>query len=291
MSKGSFNIPPFPAILLSILSVQIGAAVAKGLFPVLGAAGTTTLRIGISALILLAYNRPKLGQLTSEQWKAILPYGICLGAMNGIFYLALSRIPMGLAVALEFIGPLMLSVITSKKAIEYLWAVLAMAGIALMTPWTGKGIDLFGAGMALLAGIFWAGYIVLGKRASLVIEGGQAVTVGMVFAILVILPFSIADGRLINFTTNMIPAAIALGLLCSAIPFSLEIGALKQMPAKTFSILMSLEPAVAALCGVIIVNEFLSLAEWIAILLIVIASLGATLTRREEKPPQDINLT
>lgn len=283
MLKDKFQIPPLPAILLSIVSVQVGAAMAKGLFPVLGAAGTTTIRIGISALILLAFNRPNLKNLTRVQWKAIIPYGICLGVMNGIYYLSLSRIPLGLAVALEFIGPLLLSVFSSKRMIEYLWAVLAIIGIALITPWNGKGADLFGILMALLAGVFWAGYIVLGKRTSTVIDGSQAVTVGMVFAIAVILPFGIADGRIANFTTNMIPSAIALGLLCSAIPFSLEIGALKHMPAKTFSILMSLEPAVAAVCGVFLLKEFLSLVEWLAVVLIVIASLGATLTGKPEK--------
>jgi len=283
MVTDKFKIPPFPAILLSIVSVQVGAALAKGLFPILGAAGTTTIRIGISALILLAFNRPNIKKLTKIQWKAIIPYGLCLGAMNGIYYLSLSRIPLGLAVALEFIGPLMLSVFSSKRMIEYLWAVLAIIGIALITPWNGEGADLFGIIMALLAGVFWAGYIVLGKRTSAVIDGSQAVTVGMVFAIAVILPFGIADGGLANFTTAMIPSAIALGLLCSAIPFSLEIGALKHMPAKTFSILMSLEPAVAAICGVFILKEFLSVVEWLAVVVIVIASLGATLTGKPEK--------
>jgi len=283
MVTDKFKIPPFPAILLSIVSVQVGAALAKGLFPILGAAGTTTIRIGISALILLAFNRPNIKKLTKIQWKAIIPYGLCLGVMNGIYYLSLSRIPLGLAVALEFIGPLMLSVFSSKRMIEYLWAVLAIIGIALITPWNGEGADLFGIIMALLAGVFWAGYIVLGKRTSAVIDGSQAVTVGMVFAIAVILPFGIADGGLANFTTAMIPSAIALGLLCSAIPFSLEIGALKHMPAKTFSILMSLEPAVAAICGVFMLKEFLSVVEWLAVVLIVIASLGATLTGKPEK--------
>jgi len=284
MFNRNLSIPPLPAILLSIVSVQIGAAMAKGLFPVLGAAGTATVRIGISALILLAFNRPNLKGLTAVQWKAIIPYGVCLGMMNGIYYLSLSRIPLGLAVALEFIGPLMLSVFSSKRMIEYLWAVLALGGIALITPWNGQGADLFGVLMALLAGVFWAGYIILGKRTSHVIDGGQAVTIGMVFAIAVILPFGIAEGGLANFTLQMIPSAIALGLLCSAIPFSLEIGALKHMPAKTFSILMSLEPAVAAICGVFLLKEFLSVVEWLAVLLIVIASLGATLTGKAEKP-------
>ncbi|CAM3930304.1 inner membrane transporter RhtA [Pedobacter westerhofensis] len=283
MSKFKLTVPPFPAVILAILSVQVGAAFAKSLFPVLGATGTSTVRIGISALILIIFNRPDIRKLSAVQWKAVIPYGLCLGAMNGIFYLALTRIPLGLAVALEFIGPLMLSVLTSKRRIDYLWPLLAIAGIGLITPWNGTGVDLYGTVLALLAGVFWAGYIVLGQRTSVVIDGAQAVSIGMIFALLIVLPFGIAEGNLTNFTFAMIPAAIALGLLCSAIPFSLEIGALKHIPAKTFSILMSLEPAVAAVCGLIFLKEVLSLLEWLAIVLVVAASLGATLTGKPEK--------
>jgi inner membrane transporter RhtA len=278
-----YKLPPFPAVLLSIISVQVGAALAKSLFPVFGAAGTSTMRVGISALILFAFNRPNLKELTVAQWKAIIPYGLCLGAMNGIFYLSLSRIPLGLAVTLEFIGPLILSVVTSKSRLDYLWTLLAVAGIAFITPWNGKGADLYGVAMALLAGGFWAAYIVLGQRTSAVIDGGKAVTVGMIFATLLILPFGIADGKLGNFTVSAIPAAIALGLLCSAIPFSLEIDALKHIPAKTFSILMSLDPAIGALCGLVFLKEFLSFWEWLAIALVIIASLGATLSGKPKK--------
>jgi inner membrane transporter RhtA len=277
------KVPPFPAVFLAIISVQAGAALAKSLFPALGAAGTSTLRIGISALILFAFNRPNLKELSAAQWKAIIPYGLCLGAMNGVFYMALSRIPLGLAVALEFVGPLLLSVITSKSRLDYLWVLLALAGIAFITPWNGQGIDLYGAAMALLAGGFWAGYIVLGQRTSALIDGGKAVTVGMIFATLLILPFGIADGKLGDFTAAMIPSALALGLLCSAIPFSLEINALKHISAKTFSILMSLDPAVAAVCGLIFLKEHLSVPEWLAIALVITASLGSALTGKTEK--------
>lgn len=282
MEKRKLTLPPLPAVVGSILSVQIGAAVAKGMFPVLGAAGTTTIRIGLSALILIAVNRPKFRKLSKIQWNAVISYGICLGIMNGIYYLALSRIPLGIAVTLEFIGPLILAVIGSKRKIEFLWVLLAAAGIALITPWNGKGIDLFGAAMALLAGLFWAGYIVLGQRTTAVLEGPQAVTIGMIFATLVILPFGIGGGGLANFTTAMILPGLALALFSSAIPFSLEIYALKHIPAKTFSILMSLEPAVAAICGVIFLKEFLSFSQWMAVALVVIASTGATLTKGKE---------
>ena len=279
MMKSRFQIPALPAVLGAIFSLQAGAVIAKNLFPVLGAPATASLRIGLSALMLLLVNRPSPGKLSAAQWKAIIPYGLCLGAMNGIFYLSLARIPLGLAVTLEFIGPLLLAISGSRRLIEFLWVLLAGAGIALIAPWSEGSIDLFGAAMALLAGGFWAGYIILGRRSSKVIEGGQAVTIGMVFATLVILPFGIAEGGFVNFEPYMILSGTALALLCSAIPFTLEMQALKQLPAKTFSILMSLEPAIAALCGLVFLNEQLAFREWAAVALVVLASTGTTLSR------------
>lgn len=280
--KSKINIPPLPAVLGAIVSVQAGAAIAKGLFPALGATGTASVRIGLSALILLIANRPNLKSLSKAQWKAVIPYGLCLGAMNVIFYMSLERIPLGLAVTLEFIGPLLLAVAGSRRIIEFLWVLLAAAGIAFIAPWSEKSIDLLGALMALLAGGFWAGYIVLGRRTSKILEGGQAVTIGMIFATMIVLPFGIASGGLGNFTPIMILSGTALALLSSAIPFTLEMNAMRKIPAQTFSILMSLEPAVAALCGLLFLHEKLSLYEWMAVALVVIASAGATLTKEKK---------
>ncbi|WP_285058206.1 EamA family transporter [Pedobacter ginsengisoli] len=284
MKKSKINIPPLPAVLGAIVSVQAGAAIAKGLFPALGATGTASVRIGLSALILLAVNRPNLKRLNKAQWRAVIPYGLCLGAMNMIFYMSLERIPLGLAVTLEFIGPLLLAVAGSRRLIEFLWVLLAAAGIAFIAPWSEKSIDLIGALMALLAGGFWAGYIVLGRRTSKILDGGQAVTIGMVFATMIVLPFGIAGGGLSNFTPIMIFSGAALALLSSAIPFTLEINAMRKIPAQTFSILMSLEPAVAALCGLIFLQELLTFYEWMAVALVVIASAGATLTKNKKIP-------
>ncbi|HMI04584.1 MAG TPA: DMT family transporter [Pedobacter sp.] len=280
--KSKINIPPLPAVLGAIVSVQAGAAIAKGLFPVLGATGTASVRIGLSALILLAVNRPNLKRLTKAQWKAVIPYGLCLGAMNVIFYMSLERIPLGLAVTLEFIGPLLLAVAGSRRIIEFLWVLLAAAGIAFIAPWNEKSIDLVGALLALLAGGFWAGYIVVGRRTSKIMDGGQAVTIGMIFATMIVLPFGIASGALGNFTPIMILSGTALALLSSAIPFTLEMNAMRKIPAQTFSILMSLEPAVAAICGLIFLHERLSFYEWMAVALVVIASAGATLTKNKK---------
>lgn len=281
--KSKINIPPLPAVLAAIVSVQAGAAIAKGLFPALGATGTASVRIGLSALILLAVNRPNFKNLNKAQWMAVVPYGLCLGAMNVIFYMSLERIPLGLAVTLEFIGPLLLAVSGSRRVIEFLWVLLAAAGIAFIAPWSEKSIDLLGALLALLAGGFWAGYIVLGRRTSKILEDGQAVSIGMIFATMIVLPFGIAGGGLANFTPIMILSGSALALLSSAIPFTLEMNAMRKIPAQTFSILMSLEPAVAALCGLLFLHEKLSLYEWMAVALVVIASAGATLTKEKKE--------
>lgn len=284
-NKKDLNISPVPAVLLSIISVQGGAAIAKGIFPVLGAAATASLRIVLSAVILVLFNRPKVKNLSFKQWKYVALYGLTLGAMNLIFYMALARIPLGLGVTLEFIGPLVLALIGSKRLLDYVWIILAAVGIALIAPWSNNGLDLIGVLLALTAGGFWAGYIVMGGRISKIMDGGQAVSLGMIFASALVLPFAIAGGLLTNLKPGLLLAGFALALLSSAIPFTLEISALRKLPAKTFSVLMSLEPAAAALSGLIFLHEYLSLPQWLAVLLVVIASAGATLTKKKNIEP------
>jgi len=272
--------PPVPAVLLAIVSVQAGAAIAKGLFPVVGAAGTASLRIGLAALLLLLAVRPKLGQLRAAQWRAVVPYGVALGAMNCLFYCALARIPLGLGVTLEFVGPLLVALSGSRRVLDVAWAVLAGVGIALITPWDGQGIDLIGMLFALAAGGCWAVYIVLGGRVAQVLPGNTAVAVGMLFATVAVLPFGIAGGQLSQLTPGLLATGAALALLSSALPFTLEMQALKRLPTRTFSILMSIEPAAAALCGWLFLHERLTPGQWVAVGLVVIASAGSTLTAR-----------
>ena len=275
------NIPPIPAVLLAILSVQSGAAIAKSLFPTIGASGTAPLRIGISAILLLSVFRPNLLKISKNQWKIVVPYGLSLGAMNLIFYLAIERIPIGLAVTLEFIGPLLVAVFGSKRLIDYLWVLLALAGIVLIAPWTtNNGIDLLGVLFALLAGVFWAFYIVLGGKISKIMKDGEAVATGMLFASLLIIPFGIIGNGLSNLTPTLGFLGIALALLSSAIPFTLEMKALGQLPARTFSILMSLEPAAASICAFLFLQEHLSFNEVLSVIFVVIASAGSTLTSK-----------
>ena len=280
MKNKLFNIPPIPAVLFAIISVQSGAAIAKTLFPAIGAAGTASLRIGISAIILLAIYRPNLFKITPNQWKIVIYYGLSLGAMNLIFYLAIERIPIGLAVTLEFIGPLLVAVIGSKRLIDYLWVLLATAGIVLIAPWSNNGIDLLGVLFALLAGAFWAAYIVLGTKVSKIMKGGDAVATGMLFASILIVPFGISENGLNNLTPTFLYLGIALALLSSAIPFTLEMKALAQLPARTFSILMSLEPAAASIFAFIFLQEYLTFNEILAVVFVVIASVGSTITSK-----------
>ena len=281
--KKLFNIPPIPAVLFAIISVQSGAAIAKTLFPELGAAATASLRIGISALILLAVYRPNLSKINVSQWKVVIPYGLSLGAMNLIFYFAIERIPIGLAVTLEFIGPLVVAVVGSKRLLDYLWVLLAAAGIVLIAPWSNNGVDLLGVVFALAAGALWAAYIVLGGKVSKIMKGGEAVAVGMLFATILILPFGIIGQGFQNMTPTFFYLGIALALLSSAIPFTLEMKALGQLPARTFSILMSLEPAAASICGLLFLQEYLTTNEIIAVICVVIASVGSTMSTKFKK--------
>lgn len=269
-----------PAILGSIVSVQGGAALAKGLFPALGATGTVGLRVVISAVILLAVFRPRLRQATAAQWRVVIPYGVVLGVMNVLFYLSLSRIPLGLAVTVEFIGPLGVAVFGSRRAVDVAWVVLAAGGIALIAPWSGGGADSLGVLLALAAGACWAAYILLGGRVSRMIPGGAAVAMGMMIATFVAVPVAVATGGFARLTPGLFVAGIGVALLSSAIPYTLEMIALKELPARTFGILMSLEPAVAALAGLVFLHEVLSLRQWLAVALVIAASTGSTLTSR-----------
>ncbi|MBF9143326.1 EamA family transporter [Hymenobacter properus] len=281
-SVSRVSVPAVPAVLLAIVSVQGGAAIAKGLFPVLGAAGTASMRIGLSALVLLAVVRPRLGQLRAAQWRAVVPYGLALGAMNFLFYCALARIPLGLAVTLEFVGPLGLALSGSRRWTDVVWALLAAAGIALITPWSGSGLDLPGMALALAAGGCWTVYIVLGRRTAAVLPGTQAVAVGMLFAALLVLPFGTAGGSLLKLTPHLFLLGALLALFSSVLPFSLEMQAMKTLPTRTFSILMSLEPVAAALSGWLLLGEQLTLGQWLAVGFIVVASVGATLSGKQQ---------
>jgi inner membrane transporter RhtA len=284
-SSRRLTLPPVASILLAVFSVQGGATIAKGLFPVVGAAGTAAIRIGLSAVILVAVFRPPVHRLTAAQWRAVVPYGVSIGVMNLVFYQALVRIPLGLAVTLEFVGPLGVAIVSSRRALDGMWVALAAIGIALITPWqagsAAGSVDPLGVAIALVTGGCWAAYIVLGGRVSRVLTGSVAVATGMSIATLTVLPIALAGGRLGSFAPHLYAAGVALAVLSSALPFTLEMHALGALPGRTFSILMSLEPAVAALCGLVLLGEHLTTSQWLAVGLVIAASVGATVTARE----------
>lgn len=281
------TLPPIPAVLLAIVSVQGGAAFAKELFPALGSAGTAGMRIGLSALLLFAVFRPPLTRITRAQWRAVIPYGVVLGAMNLSFYLALERIPLGLAVTLEFLGPLSLAVFGSRRVMDFVWVALAAIGIALIAPWRGgvDALDLVGVLLALFAGACWAAYILLGGRVSRVFPGGQSVATGMLIAAVTVLPFALSQGLAARVTPPLFAASLAVALLSSAVPYTLEMMALRVLSSRTFGILMSLEPAVAALAGLVFLREQLTATQWLALVFVSAASAGAVLTSRRMPPP------
>jgi inner membrane transporter RhtA len=294
------RVPPIPSVLLAAVSVVTGAAIAKRLFPELGPAGTAGVRLGLSALMLLAAFRPPLTRLTGAQWRAIVPYGIGLGAMNLVFYLAIARVPLGLGVTIEFIGPLGLAVFGSRRPLDLVWVALAAAGIALIAPWGAGGgaaalgsgqaapVDPVGVLLALTAGGFWAAYIVLGGRLAPVLPGGQGVAAGMVVGAALGGALAAATGQLGNLTPRLLAAGAGVALLSSAIPYTLEMNALRALPARTFGILMSLEPAIAALSGLLFLGEHLTGPQWLAVALVIAASTGVTWTARRVAAPVEV---
>ena len=277
----ALTLPPLPAVLLGMFSVQCGAALAKNMFPVLGPIGTVSLRIALSAAVLCALFRPRLLSMERAQWQVIVPYGVVLAIMNLSFYLALARIPLGLAVTLEFTGPLAIAVLGSRRVQDFLWVLLAMAGIALIAPWqASRNVDTTGVLLALAAGMCWATYIVVGARVSRVMSAGPGVATGMLLATVAILPFTVASRSLLHLSPNLLLSGLGVALLSSALPYSLEMMALRSIPARTFGILMSLEPAIGAVSGMFLLGEHLNSRQWAAIALVMLASAGATLTTR-----------
>ena len=274
---------PILVLLISMISIQSGASLAKSLFPLIGAPGVTALRLALGTLILVVVFKPWRLRFSKEQRLPLLFYGLSLGAMNYLFYLSLQRIPLGIAVALEFTGPLAIAMLGSRRLIDFLWIALAVGGLLLLLPiheFSGN-LDPVGVAFALGAGFCWAMYIFFGKRAGNA-GGGASVSLGMIVGACAILPFGVASAGTSMFSMSVLPLALLLGVFSSALPYGLEIVALKQLPAQTFGILMSMEPVLAALSGIIFLGEQLNVAQWVALACIIVASIGATLTIRRK---------
>jgi inner membrane transporter RhtA len=279
------RIPPTLLVLGAVTSVQFGGAFAKTIFDEIGPGGTVFLRVLFSALILTALWRPALVGRTAAEWRLIAAYGFVLVAMNLSFYQALDRIPLGIAVTFEFVGPLGVAIAASRRALDLLWVVLAAAGIVLLSDFGTADLDGLGVALALLAGGFWAAYILLAARVGRAYPGGQGLALGMAVGVLMVAPVGLADAGADLFSAEVLAIGLAVAILSSAIPYTLELEALRRMPQGVFGVLMSLEPAAAALAGFIVLGEDLAAREVVAIALVVAASAGAA--RNARVPPRD----
>lgn len=271
------------SVLLAMVTIQSGASLAKQLFPIVGPEGTTALRLGFAAAILWLVFRPWRAFPQGRDWRNIIIYGLCLGGMNILFYLAIERIPLGIAVALEFTGPLAVALFSSKRKSDLMWVGCAIAGIVLLMPdlSSAQGLDFTGALMALGAGACWAGYILFGTRSGKQASGGITVALGMTVAAIMLVPVGAVTQGLALFSWEVLPLGLLVGVLSSALPYSLEMVALRNMPTQAFSILLSLEPAIAALAGLAILGEHLNLLQWAAIALVIVASIGSSFTPKK----------
>ncbi|MFJ5995805.1 EamA family transporter [Streptomyces sp. NPDC092370] len=273
------SLGPVGLVLAGGISVQFGGALAVTLMPRAGALGVVALRLLVAAVVLLLVCRPRLRGHSRADWGTVVVFGITMAAMNGLFYQALARIPLGPAVTLEVLGPLALSVFASRRAINVVWAALALAGVFLLGGGGFSGLDPIGTAFALGAGAMWAAYIVFSARTGRRFPQADGLALAMAVGAVLFLPLGIAESgaKLLDPVTLGLGAAVAL--LSSVLPYTLELLALRRLPASTFAILMSLEPAIAATAGFLILDQVLSAAEAAAIALVVAASMGAVRTQ------------
>ncbi|MEO0852241.1 MAG: EamA family transporter [Cyanobacteria bacterium J06648_11] len=287
---------PILMTVAAISSIQMGSAVAKGLLQTVDPIVVTLMRVGFSAIAFHPVWWPQYRQYTRQQYVTAAIFGLSIAGTNFFFYQAISRIPLGLAVTLEFLGPLGVAIAHSRRAIDVLWVLLAAAGIVGLAPIGGFELDPVGMGFALVAGGCWAGYVLCAERAGKVLPPGQGVTLALVFSTLAILGLSAGDRLLqqdsISTGFTLTPHAVLLGLLVamlsSGLPLVLEVAALKRLPVRIFGVLLSLEPAIAAGIGAVFLNETLTARVLGAISLVVLASAGASSVRpKAETPPTD----
>lgn len=273
---------PFLAVLGSVTALGVGTSWAKqALFPVVGAQGTTAVRVGLSALLMLMLWRPWRWRLSRADAQAVALYGAALGAMNLMFYLSLQTLPFGLAVAIEFAGPLAVAIWSSRRAVDFVWVALAIVGLALLLPLglSGSTLDPLGVLYSVGAALFWALYIVFGKRAGH-LHAGQSVSLGLLVAALVVVPVGVAHAGAALLSPSVLLVGVAVAAISSALPISLEMMALKRLPKEAFGIMISMEPAVAALLALALLGERLDTVQWLAIGCIVAASMGSAATAR-----------
>lgn len=282
---------PVAVILIAMLSIQSGASLAKSLFPLVGAPGVTALRIALGTAILVVIFKPWRLRFKKEQRLPLLFYGLSLGAMNYMFYLSIQTIPLGIAVALEFTGPLAVALFSSRRPVDFIWVVLAVLGLWFLLP-LGQDvsqIDLTGAALALGAGACWALYILTGQRAGEE-HGPATVALGSLIAAIVFVPIGMAQATESIWQWSVMPIGLAVAILSTALPYSLEMIALTRLPTRIFGTLMSMEPALAAISGMVFLGETLTFTQTLALCSIIAASMGSTLTLRRESKVEKIDI-
>lgn len=279
------RVPAPLLVLTAIVSVQVGSSLAKQLFDDLGAAGVTLLRLGLAAALLLVVLRPEVRSWSRDSWNAALLLGGAMAGMNLVFYLSLRTVPLGVAVTVEFLGPLLLALVQTRRAVDLVWAALAAGGVALLGLDTTSGIPLSGLLLAFVAGLFWAAYIVASARVGQVLPGTDGLAVALAFAALLVLPFGLSGASAVVDRPVLLLAAFGVAVLSSVISYGLELAALRRIPTQVFGILMSLEPAAAAVAGLLVLGEQLGAREVVALVLVSLASGGITLARRRDGVP------
>jgi inner membrane transporter RhtA len=275
--------PSAGLVVGAIASVQFGSAIAATLFHRVGPAGSVLLRLVSGTIVLVALSRPRLRGRSHRELVLAAAFGLVLAAMNLSFYEAINRIPLGIAVTIEFIGPLGVAVAGSRRKLDFLWVALAAAGILALTNGSGHGIDALGVVLALTAGSLWATYILINARVGKAFPGGTGLALAMCVASVAILPIGVATGGSHLLEPRSLALGAAVGMLSSAIPYSFEIEALRRIPVSVFGVLMSIEPAMAALAGLIVLGQGLGLRALLGISLVVAASVGAS--RRSTEAP------
>lgn len=292
LSRRSSVWMPVAVILIAMLSIQSGASLAKSLFPLVGAPGVTALRIALGTLILVVIFKPWRLRVQKAQRLPLLFYGLALGAMNYMFYLSIQTIPLGIAVALEFTGPLAVALFASRRPVDFIWVILAVLGLWFLLP-LGQNvseIDLTGAALALGAGACWAVYILTGQRAGEE-HGPATVALGSLIAAIIFVPLGMAQATESIWQWSVMPVGLAVAVLSTALPYSLEMIALTRLPTRIFGTLMSMEPALAAISGMIFLGETLTFTQTLALCFIIAASMGSTLTMRPESKVQKVDLS
>jgi inner membrane transporter RhtA len=273
-------------VVAAVTSLQFGAGYAVTLFDELGPAGAALMRLAVAALVLLAIWRPRPSIHAAADLRVAALFGASLGLMNWAIYSAMDRIPLGVAVTIEFVGPLAVAVAGSRRRLDLVWVALAAAGIVLLTnPGGASGLDPLGVAFALLAAGLWAAYILLSARTGQLFGGGSGLAIAMAVGAVLVLPMGLAQAGSALLEPHLLAAGAGVALASSVIPYSLELEALRRLPAQVFGVLMSLEPAVAALAGLVVLGQALGGREWVAVALVVVASAGSAVAPGAQARP------